>query len=452
MDEILNEIRQAPEDSFLLPQLVKQVGNFVELEETLEQLPIEENLRARGKIAGRQLPRHAYQAFFPVGSGQVFSGPHTVTAHYPVDLDTAVASFIGWLDAFAARVTSGPHRWNLPGDDLHPSIERLFGADLLRCIPVHQRKIEEGSVSLRDFCNREEVEIAPEVEIISVVDHHRANLQTAAAPVVLIGDVQSANVLVAEQQLRLNQRYGVHPERERFETNLLLQAILDDTDFLARVTARDVECVAALLGSEVSDSDSVEQTARRLLSHPKLSTLYGEVSATRERELAEEIERCANGEVLHLFADTKVQKGYARVGQTKIFPKLYPLLQKHLAALRRWWHQLASSHDDLRLHLHMVTTVAGVGEQESYDHHDELWIWVPESGEGELKRFLHSFGSASLRRYLRGVEVNGSLQTIFKSALPDLEVRELTDGPPVAVIKFDAAAITSRKASITPHL
>ena len=120
MDEVLREIREAPDNSFLLPMVAKRVDNFADLEAALETLPLEENLRARGKIAGRQLPRHAYQTFFPIGSGKVFSGPHTVTAHYPVDIDTAVASFLGWLDAFAARVTSDRHRWNLPAGGTSP--------------------------------------------------------------------------------------------------------------------------------------------------------------------------------------------------------------------------------------------------------------------------------------------------------------------------------------------
>lgn len=75
----------------------------------------QENEGIRAKIVGKLLPRQAYQCFFPIGMDKMYSGTHFVTAHLSPDTDTTIASFWGWVDAFAARVGSGLHLWSLPG-------------------------------------------------------------------------------------------------------------------------------------------------------------------------------------------------------------------------------------------------------------------------------------------------------------------------------------------------
>jgi hypothetical protein len=87
------------------------------------ELSFEENYRVRAKIAGKFIERSDYQAFFPIGMGKIYEGPHFVTGHKSPDLDTTVASFWGWLDSFAARVSSGMHMWNLPGGPPPSQIE-----------------------------------------------------------------------------------------------------------------------------------------------------------------------------------------------------------------------------------------------------------------------------------------------------------------------------------------
>lgn len=83
----------------------------------------EENYLCRALISGRFIPREEYQAFFPIGMGKTHVGSHVVTAHQSPDIDTMVASFWGWLDAFAARVGSGRHLWNVPGGPPESSVE-----------------------------------------------------------------------------------------------------------------------------------------------------------------------------------------------------------------------------------------------------------------------------------------------------------------------------------------
>ncbi len=74
-----------------------------------------ENALVRAKITGKWVPRDEFQILFPIGMGKVYPGSHFVTAHGSPDLDTTVASFWGWVDAFTARVAQGLHLWNVPG-------------------------------------------------------------------------------------------------------------------------------------------------------------------------------------------------------------------------------------------------------------------------------------------------------------------------------------------------
>ncbi len=458
---LLEEVERAPAPAFFLPRVAEVLSSEGVSWSAFEPLLSPE---ARAKVAGRCLPRLAYQAFFPIGGGQVYPGPHTVTAHDAPDLDTAVASFWGWVDAFAARVAEGPHYWNLPGRRPCAAIRRLFGADLLH-LATHETHIEEGTVSLRDFCNPEEVVRADEVRILSVVDHHRAAMQTAMVPSVLIADVQSCNTLIAEQQQMLNRRaLWVAPERLRLEKVHLLHAILDDTDLLSRVTPRDIFAVGDLLGVDLGDLPQDEtftvQAARLLLERDDLYALYSESCAHREKELAADIEACA----ADLFADTKVQKGCARVGQTKIFSSNHPLLSEHVGTLRDRWlaaaRQAHSERDHLALHVHMVTTIASADEVRSGsrvegDHRDELWVWAAPGARERLANFLQGLSTSSVP-FLE-VEFFGDgphpFEDLFASHFSDAKIiRSGGTTSPMAVVRFPASRLTSRKKSITPHI
>lgn len=125
--------------SFYLPRMYEAIASwnqqanekatFADFEYFLihqSGLSLEQEMQVRAKIVGKYLPRHAYQVFFPIGSGQVYSGSLIVTAHKSPDTDTVVASFLGWLDAFGAKVSSGLHRWNIPS-----SPEKILEVQLL---------------------------------------------------------------------------------------------------------------------------------------------------------------------------------------------------------------------------------------------------------------------------------------------------------------------------------
>src|SRR4029078_7608167 len=115
---LLDLITMAHVPCFLLPAVLEYIDkvNALEIFETYAFLHFElwlnqssglgpeENLLIRGKITGKWVPREAYQLLFPIGMDKTYSGSHFVTAHGSPDLDTTVASFWGWVDAFSARV------------------------------------------------------------------------------------------------------------------------------------------------------------------------------------------------------------------------------------------------------------------------------------------------------------------------------------------------------------
>lgn len=391
-----------------------------------------------------------------------------------------------------------------------------------------------GTVTLRDFCNDEEIMMASYLEVISVVDHHRSSLSTSTAPLALIGDAQSANVLVAEQTFSLNDRYGtrgkspaaigkelettslvrtagelrihrrllqqrlvtettspyyVHPQREYVEYLCILYAILDDTDLLTKVTARDVHCVVELLNRmkslivgkevEILDLDEVvrdgafaKKAAQKILRNEDMYSLYKAIHELKEKEVEKNLELCVQGQPSSLFYDTKEQNGCCRIGQIKMFAANHRLLQSHVVVLRELWLAAAQKHyqehPEVDLHLQMLNTIASAdevyqGSTPSYESRDEIWLWIPDTEQAaeHLARFLDGFGRAEevLQSDMR-VEFLGDnateLAVLFArsfSAIPrKIASLDAAGRLPLVVLHFQAGALNSRKASITPYL
>ena len=271
-------------------------------------------------------------------------------------------------------------------------------------------KTSLGTVTVRDFCNREEMKIPSYLEVISVIDHHKASLSTSTPSVVYIGDVQSCNVIVAELAFLLNDQYStggmslseieaqikelhkdlstpsqkrimqrllqrqmiaerkegyfVDPIREFIEYIHFLHAIFDDTDLLSKLTTRDVYCVASidnrikslLLKKEVEniifddlprDEAFAERGAARILQHSDVYSLYRKIYLSKEKAVEESIKLCFQGKHTTFFADTKEQNGCAHVGQTKMFVPNVKLFVKHIENLRtHWYHQVLENHEE----------------------------------------------------------------------------------------------------------
>lgn len=259
-----------------------------------------------------------------------------------------------------------------------PDSEKLIPVGVIQAQDV--RKNILGTVSLRDFCNRDEMGIPQYLDVISVIDHHKSQLQTMAPPFALIADVQSSNTLVARQAFIINDQYStsgmtvdaidrqikeltcdvkgspsilqkllqkkrvaktnnsyfIDTNREFTEYLHFLYGIIDDTDLLSKVSAQDVECVVSLLnrmktiveGREVEvlclddlprDKNFAKKAAQRILQNEEMYSLYSKVYAHREKEAEQAINLASNGKPSHFFSDTKVQNICCKIGQTKIF-------------------------------------------------------------------------------------------------------------------------------------
>jgi hypothetical protein len=352
------------------------------------------------------------------------------------------------------------------------------------------RKERLGTVSLRDFCNRDEMGIPSYLEVISVIDHHKTVLNTFAPPMAVLSDAQSSNTLVAQKAFEINDAHNkkphfIHPDREYVEYLHFLYGIIDDTDLLSKVSALDVNCVASLLNRMKSlvtgkkteivnlndlprDRNFAKIAAKRILQNEDMYSLYRKVYQYREKEVEKNIALCAAGELSNLFADTKEQNGCCRVGQTKIFAVNIRQFAKHANDIRHVWLQKAMKvhreKPEIDLHIHMISTIVNAeevykGAVSKYDHLDELWIWIPdhEMGVEHLKRFLSSFqASAGLKDNPMSVTFLGSngeeLAAIFKESFVEIPQEKAKRDLAIAVLRYKAGSLNSRKAMVSPFL
>lgn len=126
---LLQHIKRSPAPAFLLPWLVNTLTAINDLKVLAERLHLndfefwlihysglefDEIRKIRGKITGKYLPRDVYQNLFPIGSGKVFEGSHIVCSHLSPDVDTTVASYLVWMEAFSAPVSNRLQVWNVP--------------------------------------------------------------------------------------------------------------------------------------------------------------------------------------------------------------------------------------------------------------------------------------------------------------------------------------------------
>lgn len=293
-------------------------------------------------------------------------------------------------------------------------------------------------------------------------------------------------------ELKLNYKhqgtYFIHPIREFTEYLLFLSAILDDTDLLTKVSHRDLECVASLLnrmksiasGKECQiirlddiprDKHFTQVASSRILQNEELYSIYKKSHSFKEKEVEENVAQCISGDSATIFANTKEQNGCCRVGQTKMFSTNVPLFEKYGSRLQAEWLKIAEqvfeTRREIDLHMQMISTCASAeevfkGKTGKWSHKDEIWIYIPmtQSSIEHLVYFLNSFQATDIaQKNAMVVEFLGpnckALEQIFMRNFPKASRRTAQDcdkGLPIAILRFDAGLINSRKALITPHL
>lgn len=291
--------------------------------------------------------------------------------------------------------------------------------------------------------------------------------------------------LVAEQETS----FYIHPKRELSEYFCFLQAILDDTDLLTKVSDRDLTCVAQLLNRMKSlalrgeveiisfddiphDKQFTQAAAQRILQQRDMYSIYKKSYHLRELEVESNLALCAKGQPSNIFVDAKEQNGCTRVGQTKMFAANFPYFFSHIVEIRQVWlnksQEVYHDHPEIDLHLHMISTIASAEEVYKnqigpYTHQDELWIWTPPmmpQGYHHLRSFLAAFHE-NVKKFKKTVssEFIGSqvseYQKIFNMYLADIPQTASPSHQPefsFIVLRFKAGALNSRKSMITPCL
>ena len=209
---------------------------------------------------------------------------------------------------------------------------------------------------------------------------------------------------------------------------------------------------------------------KRILQNRDIYSIYCKIYKAKEENVEKNVRLCIKGKPSSIFVDTKEQNGCARVGQTKIFSRNYPSFSKHVATLQEQWYKMLfdywSDHPEVDLHLQMISTIAGadnlfLGNEIKDSHLDELWIWIPftEQSIEHLKSFLNAFrscpalikGDLSICFYGDTVK---AYEQIFAESFFLITKKEINNKStlPIAVLKFPAGAINSRKAMVSPCL
>jgi hypothetical protein len=420
----------------------------------------------------------------------------------------------------------------------HQHISVVYTDDVGAKVPVgviYAKDLSQailGTVSLRDFSNRSEVKIPTYLEVISAFDHHKITLKTEGPPTLYVADAQSANVLVAEKALfmsdryslggmtkkeierqlerlkdkpspsairlrqkllgklkiaRLGRSYYINPAREFIEYLHYIYAILDDTDLLSKVSARDVRVVAELLNRMKSISkrsqvqiislddlprnkDFPKKAASRILRHEDMYSIYQKVYMRKQEEVESNIELCGRGRPSSLFLDTKEQNGCCRVGQTKLFNSNIETYKKYALDIQKIWcnecAQIYKDKPELDLFLHMISTVPSAevvysGKKTGeYWHKDELWIWVPPAEQAivHFKQFLSAFKNSpgvvnnEFELECMGKNAKEMRQLFKESFISTKSIKSQVKGFSLIVLRYKAASMNSRKAMITPFL
>ncbi len=283
-----------------------------------------------------------------------------------------------------------------------------------------------------------------------------------------------------------SRNYFINPKREYNEYLTFLHAILDDTDLLTKVSYRDVICVASLLnrlksfsvGKEVEiinfddiphDKNFAKKAAQKILQQEDLYSLYKKIYTSKEKEAENNLHLCVSGKNSNVFVDTKEQNGCTRIGQTKLFASNFPFLLQNTGAIRKIWFEksieLHKEHPEIDLYIQMISTIASAEEVHNnqigdYSHKDELWIWISptQQARDHLNSFLSGFHFA-VRGFVdtMTLELTGSnaneYARLFHTNFPQVP-QTISDknGLPVAILRFKAGALNSRKSMITPFL
>lgn len=387
------------------------------------------------------------------------------------------------------------------------------------------RKAILGTVSFCDFSNFDEVNLPAYLSVISIIDHHKSDFKTQGPSLALIADTQSCNILMAECLFKINDPYShygltadqidsqlsslkaendtsiyiiekllkakkalnqsgafIHPEREKLDYLLALYAILDDTDLLTKVTARDISTVKELMNrlalfekgeavdlisfdSIKKDENFAHHAAALLLKLPEMYKIYQRTLSLMEQEVENEISQLEHGLNEVIFNDTKEQNGVALITQIKLFSQNFNHFDRSEIRIREKWVEKCrkkyEENKQIGLFIMMISTIPSAEELGGCIvervHRDAIWFWIPPKTEAHLSSFLTGFHTAVKEIDFELIVINddGELIELFNHNFKPVEKilkREENVPGKLALLQFKPGLINSRKAMISPYL
>lgn len=471
---LLKLIEDSPKECFLLPAfadfLDKVTRNEVlasSLNQTgfemwlnlISNVDDETNYRVRARVAGKYLPRTAYQNLFPIGMDNFYTGSHFVTAHNPPDLDTTTASFWGWLDAFAARVGENVHIWNLPlgepGRTISVLFDELLGHAIFRRIAKAQTRL---TMVGRDLVTRKNLIRKHGHETIDSVDHERYE-----NAVIVIddqgfyqGDWRSSDVEGVRQVLRL-----MNDVLQAFENRLMLQLIHHfadeqiDRDALQMYVADAFQVSLGAMAKQCHFNDKQIGTFDCFLR--QVLDLPGGIDSSID-ELGGRLDALASSSFKHLRSTVDALlddqmfegSGYLREDRTKIFnclQDIYVALDKALDVASDYLERLDVALNTKRHVLgfppNYVTTRTNVEEirakMGSYTHftvayQDARRNLIPVGVIRGVDLRKGTLGTVSLRDFGNFEEINLAPYLQVISVVDHHKTSINTASPPLAII------------------
>ena len=207
--------------------------------------------------------------------GRKFKGSHFVVAHLSPDIDTTVASFISWMEAFACKVGEGQHIWNLPGgppdSPITAQFEEFYGKHLFELTARMETHLNLTAI---DLMTEKGVVKSLGNTSISTIDHdysQKAILLVDEGH--FLGDWRSDDVEVIRQIVILFKAV-----LKWFENNFLIELInffaqdelapKDITPFFDRVFSRPIESLEPFLDYSEKQKNELNLLLQRVLNLP----------------------------------------------------------------------------------------------------------------------------------------------------------------------------------------
>lgn len=342
-------INRSPPYSFLLKEVISFIAHINDLKVLnsvydinqfefwlihFSSLSFEDIRRIRGKITGKYLPRDSFQLFFPIGTNKIFRGSHFVVAHLSPDVDTTIASFVSWLEAFSAPVGASLQIWNvpntLPSSPVMGILKDKLGDEVFQVLMKNKNSL---SLTAQDLITQEGFIKSPGSVMISNLDHGLSD-----KAIILtdnegnyIGDWRSSDVEMVRQVIvifksalrNFENQFLIGLTRvlskEAFNQNDI-QKYLDDT-FMSPVGREDL--------SEL-ESHWLDLTLKDVVGSKKgILTPFQEM-----------FEKLGYPTLTNLLSETKtVLNGFLKEIKTLSRPDLFKALEKLIQELNQGMHQ-----------------------------------------------------------------------------------------------------------------